>query len=73
LAACHVPDAKLFIFSEAATMKVKPGEAALELEIAGKFHSRRIPCQEADLVVHLTKADSLRLLGAAYQIVRAGL
>ncbi len=74
LAACHVPSAKLFVFSEDAVLTAQAsGPQTWDLEVAGPFKSRRVPCQEADLVIHLGKEASTRLLSQFFHLVRAQL
>jgi len=63
LAACHIPAKKMFIFAEESQMQVRPCPGgAVEMEVQGAFRSRTVPCQEADLVVHLTPGDLAGLL-----------
>lgn len=71
LAACHVPEAKLFVFSEAAELTARRSAAdAVELEIAGPFRSARAPCQETDLVLHLEQPAAARLLSYLFSLAR---
>ena len=38
----------------------------------GHFKARRVPCQETDLVIHLTKAAMARLVALVLSLARAG-
>ena len=71
LAACHLPEAKLFVFCEKATLtaRVTP-EGNLRLMVKGDFKSRKVPCQETDLLLHLERADASRLLSYCFSAVR---
>ncbi len=63
LVAAHVPDRSLFIFAEEAQLAARgaaPGE--MEIEVTGAFRSRRVSCQEHDVVLHLTPAAVARLV-----------
>lgn len=63
LTAAHLPEAKLFIFAEASQLTARPvGKGHCELLVTGTFKVRQIPCQEADLVIHLEKSAAARLL-----------
>jgi hypothetical protein len=63
LAACHLPGKSLFIFCEAPQLTVRLQESQrLELMVKGAFRSRRVPCQDTDLVIHLDPAAMGRLL-----------
>jgi len=71
LAACHLPEAKLFVFSEQATLTARATpDGNLRLTVQGDFKSRTVPCQEADLLLHLERANSSRLLSYCYTVVR---
>jgi hypothetical protein len=72
LAACHLPEAKLFMFCETATLTAwaTPG-GNVQLEVKGDFKSRKVPCQETDLLLHLERAHSSRLLSYCFTIVRS--
>jgi hypothetical protein len=72
LAACHLPGKNLFIFSEEPTLRVQKRGTTMELAVAGVFKTRRVPCQEADLVVHLTKAAMAKLVAFVLSQARAG-
>ena len=43
----------------------------MELAIAGSFKARRVPCQETDLVIHLTRAAMARLVAFVLSLARA--
>jgi hypothetical protein len=63
LTAVHLPKAKLFIFAEASQLTAHAaGKGRCELKVTGAFKVRQIPCQEADLVIHLEKPAAARLL-----------
>jgi hypothetical protein len=71
LAACHLPGPKLFVFSEKATLSVRATpEGNVRLTVTGNFKSRKVPCQEIDLVFHLERANASRLLSYCYSLVR---
>jgi hypothetical protein len=73
LAACHLPGQKLFVFAEAPLLTVKKRGEAVELAVEGHFKTRRLPCQETDLVIHLTRAAMARLVSLVLSLARAGL
>ena len=63
LAACHIPELNKFIFAEESRLQARPNAAgAVELEVRGGFRARTVPCQEGDLVIHLTPGDLAGLL-----------
>jgi hypothetical protein len=63
LAAFHVPERHLFIYCEAPTLRVRAsGPQTLELAVTGEFLGRRVPCREADVVIHLSPGASARVL-----------
>jgi hypothetical protein len=71
LAACHLPGPKLFVFSEKATLTARATpEGNVQLTVTGDFKSRKVPCQEIDLLFHLERANSSRLLSYCYSLVR---
>jgi hypothetical protein len=71
LAACHLPEAKLFVFSEQATLTARATpDDTLTLTVQGDFKSRTVPCQEADLLLHLERANSSHLLSYCFSVVR---
>ena len=71
LAACHLPEIKLFVFCETAsrTARATP-EGNIQLVVTGEFKSRQVPCQETDLLLHLERDQSTRLLSYLFSIVR---
>jgi hypothetical protein len=71
LAACHLPRHHLFVFAEAPRLMVKRRGDAVELAVTGSFKARRVPCQETDLVIHLTKAAMARLVALVLRLARA--
>jgi hypothetical protein len=72
LAACHLPEQNLFIFCEEPRLAVKRRGEAVELAVAGHFKTRRVPCRETDLVIHLTRAAMARLVALVLSLARAG-
>jgi hypothetical protein len=73
LAACHLPGKNLFIFCEDPRLAVRLKRAhCLELMVKGAFRSRRVPCQETDLVIHLDPAAMSRLLAGLLAWAREG-
>lgn len=72
LAACHLPGKNLFIFAEEPTLTAVRRGDMVELTISGIFKARRVPCQETDLVIHLTKAAMTRLVAFVLNLARAG-
>ena len=71
LAACHEPGAKLFVYSEKATLTARATpEGNMRLTVTGDFKSRKVPCQETDLLLHLERAHSTRLLSYCFSVVR---
>jgi hypothetical protein len=73
LAACHLPEQNLFVFAEEPRLAVKKRGETVELAVTGSFKTRRVPCREADLVVHLTKAAMARLVASVLSLARPGL
>ena len=73
LAACHLPGKNLFVFAEEPRLVAKRRGEAVELAIAGSFKARQVPCREADLVIHLTRAAMARLVAFVLRQARAGL
>lgn len=72
LAACHIPDKKLFIFAEESLLRAWPGVAdAMEVEVRGAFQARAVPCREADLMIHLAPSDLAQLLSYLRGLARA--
>jgi hypothetical protein len=72
LAACHLPGQNLFIFAEEPHLAVKKQGETVALEVTGSFKARRVPCQETDLVIHLTRAAMSRLVALVLSLARAG-
>jgi len=73
LAACHLPRQNLFVFAEEPHLAVKRRGEAVVLTIEGHFKARRVPCQETDLVIHLTRAAMARLVALVLSLARGGL
>ena len=73
LAACHLPVQNLFVFAEEPRLVVKRRGEAVELALTGAFKARRVPCQETDLVIHLTRAAMARLVALVLSLARGGL
>ncbi len=71
LAACHLPAQNLFVFAEEPRLTVKRRGEAVELAVTGSFKARRVPCQETDLVIHLTRAAMARLVAFVLSLARA--
>ena len=72
LAACHLPEAKLFVFCESATLTARATpEGNMQLVVTGEFKSRKVPCQETDLVLHLERAQASRLLSYCFTIAHS--
>jgi hypothetical protein len=72
LAACHLPGQSLFIFAEEPRLAVKKRGEIVELSVTGNFKARRVPCQETDLVIHLTRVAMARLVALVLALARAG-
>ena len=70
LAACHLPGQNLFVFAEEPRLVVKRRGEAVELTVTGCFKARRVPCQETDLVIHLTRAAMARLVALVLSLAR---
>ena len=73
LAACHLPVQNLFVFAEEPRLVVKRRGEAVELALTGAFKARRVPCQETDLVIHLTRAAMARLVALVLSLARGGI
>ena len=74
LAACHIPRKNLFIFCEEPRLTFRLLDAkTMELQVTGAFKSRRVPCQETDVVIHLDLAAICRLLSGMLAWTREGL
>jgi hypothetical protein len=72
LAACHLPGKNLFVFAEEPTLIATRQGDIVELSVEGRFKVRRVPCQETDLVIHLTKAAMGRLVNFMLNLARTG-
>jgi hypothetical protein len=73
LAAGHVPGKNVFIFCEEPRLTVRRRETqVMELWVTGAFKSRRVPCQETDVVIHLEAAAMARLLAGVLAWARPG-
>jgi len=72
LAACHLPVQKLFVFAEEPRLRVRRRREAVELALTGNFKTRRVPCQETDLVIHLSRAAMARLVALVLSLARGG-
>jgi len=71
LAACHLPEAKLFVFCETATLTARANpEGNMQLLVTGEFKSRKVPCQETDLLIHLERPQSTHLLSYCFTVVQ---
>lgn len=71
LAACHLPGASLFIYCESPTLLARATpQGNIRLTVQGGFKSRKVPCRETDLLLHLERPGSIRLLSFAYTLVR---
>lgn len=63
LAASHLAEGKMFVFSEQALLRCRrSGPLEVECEVAGPFKVRRLPCQETDVILHLEAPATARLL-----------
>ncbi|MEJ5329629.1 MAG: hypothetical protein WHT07_05725 [Desulfobaccales bacterium] len=63
LAASHLAEGKMFIFSEKAVLRCRQsGPVEVECEVTGPFKARRLPCQETDVILHLEAPATARLL-----------
>jgi hypothetical protein len=73
VAACHLPGKNLFIFCEEPRLTIRRRETqVMELWVTGAFKSRRVPCQETDVVIHLEAAAMARLLAGLLAWTREG-
>jgi len=73
LAACHVPEKQLFVYCEGAELSARPSPAGnLELGITGEFRTRRVICQEGDLIIYLDAPAMGRLLSYFFALARQG-
>jgi hypothetical protein len=73
LAACHLPAQNLFVFAEEPHLAVKRRGEAVELALEGAFKARRLPCQDTDLVIHLTRPAMARLVALVLSLARGDL
>jgi len=63
LAACHVPGPNLFVYAEDARLEVRASSGqSLEVRVTGTFKTRRVPCREPDIVIHLSRSEMAQLL-----------
>jgi hypothetical protein len=72
LAACHLPVQNLFVFAEEPHLVAKKCGESVELVLTGAFKTRRLPCRETDLVIHLTRAAMARLVALVLSLARGG-
>jgi len=72
LAVCHLPVQKLFVFAEEPRLRVRRRGEAVELALSGNFKARRVPCQDTDLVIHLSRATMARLVALVLSLARGG-
>jgi hypothetical protein len=73
LAAGHIPGKNVFIYCEEPRLTVRRRETqVMELGVTGAFKSRRVPCQETDVVIHLDGAAMARLLAGLLAWARQG-
>lgn len=62
LAACHVPERKLFLFSETSALTVRSvADGKIRWEVQGEFQSRSLISQETDLVLHMARSQAASL------------
>jgi len=63
LAAFHVPGRNLFVFSEDSQLRLTYGPPrTVQLQIQGSFRATRLPCQKADIIIHLARDTTALLL-----------
>ncbi len=63
LAASHLAEGRMFVFSEQAVLRCRrSGPLQVECEVTGPFKARRLPCQETDIILHLEAPATARLL-----------
>lgn len=71
LAAGHLPGLQKFIFAEDSRLEARPGKTGvMDILVRGEFRARTVPCQEADLVIHLAPADLAQFLSYLLALVR---
>jgi hypothetical protein len=63
----------LFVFAEEPHLSVKRRGEAVELALEGAFKARRLPCQDTDLVIHLTRPAMARLVALVLSLARGDL
>lgn len=73
LAAFHLPAKNLFIFAEEPALTAVHRGDLVELVVSGIFNARRVPCQETDMVIHLTKPAMARLVAFVLHLARIGM
>ena len=74
LTACHVPGANLFVYTETSTFTARVlSPDRVEIVVTGEFKTRKIPCREVDLVIHLERPAAARLLTFLANLTRARL
>jgi hypothetical protein len=74
LTAGHIPGQNLFIYSETASLSASALPLdRVEIRVTGNFKTRKIPCREADLVIHLERAAAARLVNFLAHLLRARL
>lgn len=72
LAACHVPERKLFLYSETAGLRVQATPAGnIRWEVEGGFRSRPLSSQETDLVLLLARRPANHLCSFFLAVLRA--
>lgn len=73
LAACHIPGKNLFLYCETPQFTARlTGTDTLDLQVAGAFKARRVPCQETDLIIHLDPPAMCRLLAGLLAWAKKG-
>jgi hypothetical protein len=70
LAACHLPGENLFIFAEDPEVTAQKQGPNLSITVSGDFKTRRVPCRDTDLVIHLSREAMARLIATALNLVR---
>lgn len=72
LAASHLAEGKMFVFSEQAVLRCRQsGPLEVECEVTGPFKARRLPCQETDVILHLEAPATARLLSWLLMVIGA--
>lgn len=73
LVACHIPGKQLFIYCEDPQLSFRSsGSQTMEVQVSGVFKVRRVPCQDADVVIHLEMAAMGRVLAKLLAWSRKG-